>query len=180
MVKFHVENKLCYHCKGAHSSDSMQCKYKVETELIATQMKERTTYSIAKQIVLERSPEHDRLYSAVVNSDVERGGTEERNRGANSKRTNQANKEKTFEERIQQAGSSTEQSRGRKIDRVEESGETDREVKLLQTCSRLESQIEVANSRKEQNVDSTADELLESKEIRQRGSGRKPISIKTA
>ena len=42
------------------------------------------------QIVLEKSPEQDRLYSAVVNSDVGRGGTEKRNRGANSKSTNQA------------------------------------------------------------------------------------------
>ena len=48
-------------------------------------MKERTTHSIAKQIVLERSPEHDRLYSAVVNSDVGRRGAEGRNRRVNCK-----------------------------------------------------------------------------------------------
>ena len=61
---------------------------------------------MAKQRVLERSPEHDRLHSVVVDSDVGRRATEERNRGVNGKSTNQANK-KTSETRTQEGGNNT-------------------------------------------------------------------------
>ena len=56
------------------------------------------------------------------------------------------------------------------MDRVAERGETHGEVKSPQPCSRPESQIDVANSRKGQNADSTDDELLETSPIIWKGN----------
>jgi len=54
----------CFHCEGPHYANDRKCeKYLIESEIVATQVKERTSRLEAINIVSERNPNYERLYS---------------------------------------------------------------------------------------------------------------------
>ena len=57
----------CYHCKAQHWANNKQCrKYIIETEIVVTATKLRTTRAAATDTVLSRFPEVARLYSETT------------------------------------------------------------------------------------------------------------------
>jgi hypothetical protein len=66
--KFDCTNQLCcFHCGQAHYANDRECpKYKIENEVLATQIKEKISRPEALTMVMERSPDHEVLYSSVL------------------------------------------------------------------------------------------------------------------
>ena len=58
-----TNNVSCFHCKGAHRSSDKSCrKYIIESDVLKTQHKEKTSRIIALDVVLSRYPQYLHLY----------------------------------------------------------------------------------------------------------------------
>ena len=57
----------CFRCGEAHYANDRSCnKYLIEAEILATQVKEKTSRIEARLKVIDQHPEYDRLYSTVT------------------------------------------------------------------------------------------------------------------
>ena len=67
------ENDLCcLHCKNQHYANDRECeKYKIECEILSTQMKEKTSRMDAMQKVNSLRPDGGRLYSTVTRTPID-------------------------------------------------------------------------------------------------------------
>ena len=63
----HQTSIRCLHCGEAYYANDRSCnKYLIEAEILATQVKEKTSRIEARLKVIDQHPEYDRLYSTVT------------------------------------------------------------------------------------------------------------------